>query len=123
MRQRATRRKLEVGDGSLPEFEGMKKGGCRKLGGAADDKLIIRPRYPANISRRRQRVGDDDTGLLGTGAKKPKKPKKPKVVGSIEENEEEEREKRRQKQRRRQEARIGRKNDDRKPCLKRVINV
>jgi len=40
------------------------------LGGAADEELLIQPHYPANISRRRQGVGDD-VALLRTGKKKP----------------------------------------------------
>ena len=62
---------MEVGDGSLPEFEGKEKGGCRKLGGVEDEELMIRPYYPANVSRRRQGIDNNKVGLLGTRMKKP----------------------------------------------------
>jgi len=65
---------LEVGNCSLLEFEEIGKRGCRKLGDVADKELVIRPHYPANVSRRRQAVGDDDVALLGTRVSKPKKP-------------------------------------------------
>jgi hypothetical protein len=72
MRQQA-RQDLEVGDGFLPEFEGIEKGGIRKLGGVGEEELKSRPHYPANISRQRRVVGDSDVTFLGIGSKKPKK--------------------------------------------------
>ncbi len=69
--RRQERQDLEVGDGSLPEFEGKEKGGCRKLGGVEDEELMIRPHYPANTSRQRQGIDDNKVGLLGIGMKKP----------------------------------------------------
>ena len=42
---------MEVGDGFLLEFKSVEKRGSWKLGGVADEELIIQPYYLANILR------------------------------------------------------------------------
>ncbi len=73
MRQQTARKKLEVGNRSLPEFEEIGKRGCRKLGDVADKELVIRPYYLANVSWWQQAVGNNNVALLGTRVSKLKK--------------------------------------------------
>jgi hypothetical protein len=64
--RRQARQDLEVGDGFLPEIEGIGKRGIRKLGGIGEGELKCQPHYPANISRQRRVVGDSDVTFLST---------------------------------------------------------
>ena len=69
MRQWKIEQNLEVGNSFLLEFKEMKKGGCWRLGGIADEELIIQPYYLANISRQWLGVSNNSVLLLETRKK------------------------------------------------------
>jgi hypothetical protein len=52
---------LEVGNSFLPEFEGTRKKGIRKLGSIGKIEPKYQPYYPANISRQQRVSGIGNT--------------------------------------------------------------